>query len=157
MNKKERFYIRQARNLSLMMFAGILSTAPAQALTLSVTVDSLGPFQPGDSGIQVSVRANEDITVGSTDVRLNWDMMGIEANSASSSALSSFTSNIENNLLRVTTASATFAGDTIFAGDALMTFNFNAIDAGTYSLFITDADGTAPDDLAGPIPPIPPE
>ena len=155
-NHKDFWYFRRATFISSMALIGIFSAAPAQALTLSVIIDSPGPFLPGDSGIVVSIYADEDITVGSTDVRLNWDMMGIEANSASSSVLSSFTSNIENDLMRVTTASASITGDTILAGDALMSFSFTAIDAGTYSLFITDADGTAPDDLAGTVPPIPP-
>jgi hypothetical protein len=157
MNHNKGFWhFTRAPFISSMALAGIFSAASAQALTLSVTIDSLGPFQAGDSGIQVSIRADETITVGSTDINLNWDMMGIEANSASSSVLSAFTSNLENDLMRVSTASAAVGGDTISAGDALMTFSFSAIEAGTYNLFITDADGTAPDDLAGPVPPIPP-
>ena len=154
-NHKDFWYFRRATFISSMALIGIFSAAPAQALTLSVIIDSPGTFLPGDS-IQVSIYVDETITVGSTDVRLNWDMMGIEANSASSSVLSSFTSNIENDLMRVTTASASIGGDTIFAGDAIMSFSFIAIDVGTYSLFITDADGTPPDDLAGTVPPIPP-
>jgi hypothetical protein len=37
-----------------------------------------------------------------------------------------------------------------------MTFTMTANSPGTYNLFITDGDATPPNDLAGPVPPIPP-
>ena len=66
-------------------------------------------------------------------------------------------SNIDNPARQVRTASAAgSAGDVVAAGDPLITFSITANDAGVYTLFITDGDGSPPDDLAGPVPPIPP-
>jgi hypothetical protein len=104
----------------------------------------------------VTIVADEALTVGSTDITLNWDVAGIQVDSAFSSVLSSFVSNIDNANRTVATASASGGSDNIPAGTTLMTFMLTANEPGVYNLFITDGDGIAPDDLAGPVPPIPP-
>jgi hypothetical protein len=129
---------------------------PAVALVLSVDIDTPQPVLTGTSGVVVSIRADEDLAVGSTDVTLNWSMPGLQFDSASSSSLSGFTSFIENDHLRVKTGSSAIGSNFIMAGTPLMTFTLTARLKGTYVLFITDGDNTQPDDLAGPIPPIPP-
>ena len=140
----------------IISLVGIFTAATVQAVTLSVTVDSDCPFHKGDSEILVSIRTDEEITVGSTDITLNWDQPGLAVDSVSSSVLSGFAYNIDNGNQQVSTASASSGGDVIPTGTILMTVSFSALELGTYSLFITDGDGAAPDDLAGPVPPIPP-
>lgn len=136
---------------------GVFLVSAAQAITLRVTVDSAEPFRPGDSGILVSVRSDDSFTVGSTDIDFKWDQPGLQVDAISSTVLSSFTSNIDNSSMVVHTASASAGGDVISAGDALMTLSVSVSTDGNYTLFIEDRDGTAPDDLAGPLPPVPPE
>jgi hypothetical protein len=132
---------------------GAFVAASGSALTLSV----VGPAtaNPGET-VTIQIVTDEAIDVGSTDINLNWDIAGIIANAASSTVLTGFTSNLDNTGRVVATASATSGVDMIAAGAVLLQVTFTANDVGTYELFITDADGTAPDDLAGPVPPIPP-
>jgi hypothetical protein len=137
-----------------MMFFGLCSTPSAFALTLSVT----GPLtaNPGDAGLLFSIVSDQYLLVGSSDINFNWDATGLMATSAMSSVLTGFTSVIDNPARQIRTASATATSNFITAGTALMTFTMAAMSPGTYNLFVTDGDGTPPDDLAGPVPPIPP-
>lgn len=143
--------------LSVLLFiASLLSTSSASALTLSVSVDTPQPIVPGMSGILVSIRADEELAVGTTDITFNWDLPpGLQVDSLSS-GLSGLAWNIENSEGRVQTASSAIGTDVIPLGDPVMTFSMTSLLAGTYSLFITDGDGISPDDLTGPVPPIPP-
>ena len=132
------------------------ATPTPVTLTLTVSVDTPGPIVSGQTGVVVTIAANENLTVGSTDITFNWDVAGIQVDSASSTALSSFTPNIDNPNQKVLTASATGGSDSISAGTPLMTFLLTANASGVYNLFITDGDGVPPDDLSGPVPPVPP-
>lgn len=134
-----------------------LGTA-ASALTLSVVGPTVVDVSGGATMFQVDIVADEGLAVGSTDINLNWDATGIEATAASTTALSGFTSNIDNPARQVRTASASAGMDSVPLGTPLMSITLVARpgDEGLYDLFITDGDGTAPDDLAGPVPPIPP-
>jgi hypothetical protein len=128
----------------------------AAALVLSVDIDTPQPVVIGTSGVLVSIRADEDLVVGSTDITFNWSMPGLQVDSASTNSLSGYTSFIENDHQRVKTGSSAIGSNFIAAGTPLMTFSLTALLEGTYVLFITDGDNNQPDDLAGPIPPIPP-
>jgi len=147
---------QQSLSVFVILAVSLLVSMSASALTLTVSVDTPDPIIPGQSGILVTVVADENILVGSTDIRLNWDLAGIQVDSVSSAVLGSFTANIDNPNRTVTTASASSGGDNIPPGTPLMTFMLTANSTGTYNFFITDADGIAPDDLAGVVPPIPP-
>jgi hypothetical protein len=133
---------------------GVIRTA--SPLTLTVSVETLDPIVPGQTGVVVTIAADESLTVGSTDITLNWDVAGIQVDRVFSSVLSSFASSIDNANRTVVTASASSGSDDIPAGTTLMTFLLTANEPGVYNLFIRDGDGIAPDDLAGPVPPIPP-
>ena len=132
-----------------------LAAPAASALTLSVVVDGPTTVAPGTSGIEVSILADEELQVGTTDLTLNWDLAGLQAD-AVSSGLSGFTYFIDNPATQVRTASSGIGADVIAAGDPLITFTLTALLSGSYELFLTDGDGAQPDDLGGPIPPIPP-
>jgi hypothetical protein len=132
------------------------STVLEVSQTLSVSVDTPDPIVPGQTGVVVTIVADEALTVSSTDITLNWDVAGIQVDSAFSSVLSSFVANIDNANRTMATASASSGSDNIPAGTTLMTFILTANEPGVYNLFITDGDGSAPDDLAGLVPPIPP-
>jgi hypothetical protein len=137
---------------------GACLTTAASGLTLSVVGPSSVDVSGGPTPFTVDIVADEPLAVGSTDITLNWDVAGIEATGATSTVLSGFTPNVDNPSRQVSTASATVGTDSIPAGTPLMTISMVAApgDEGSYSLFITDGDGVAPDDLAGPVPPIPP-
>ncbi len=145
--------------IAIMAFAfQVGAWAPiASALELSVSVDTADPIFAGETGIIVTIITDEEITVGSTDITFNWDTAGIWVTDVSSSVLSNFTFNIDNPSKTVLTASATGTEDVILADTALMTFEIQANLAGVYELSITDGDGTGPIDLAGPVPPVPPD
>jgi hypothetical protein len=132
------------------------STVLEVSQTLSVSVDTPDPIVPGQTGVVVTIVADKALTVSSTDITLNWDVAGIQVDSAFSSVLSSFVANIDNANRTMATASASSGSDNIPAGTTLMTFILTANEPGVYNLFITDGDGSAPDDLAGLVPPIPP-
>ncbi len=78
----------------------------------------------------------------------------------SSSTLSAFTFSIDNTAGRVTTASASASGDALAGGDPLLTVRFtpaSGVAPGTTTVVtLSDVDGDSCDDLAGPVPPIPP-
>jgi hypothetical protein len=146
--------------LSVAAFAllGACLATAASGLTLSVVGPSLVDISGGSTSFTVDIVADEALAVGSTDINLNWDVAGIEATAATSGVLSGFTANIDNPARQVRTASATLENN-IPAGTPLMTITMLAEpgDEGLYSLFVTDADGVPPDDLAGPVPPVPPD
>jgi hypothetical protein len=140
---------------SIVLIAAFVASS-VSALTLSV----VGPASanPGEM-VTIQIVTDEAIDVGSTDINLNWDIPGLVATAASTSVLSGFTANIDNGANQVRTASAAVGADMIPAGSALFEVAFTVpmgSDGTTFNIFITDADGTAPDDLAGPVPPIPP-
>jgi cysteine-rich repeat protein len=128
---------------------------PNDCMVLTLSVVGQTQADEGESVI-IQIVTDEAIAVGSTDIDLNWDAAGIDATAAATSVLSTFTSNIDNVARRVRTGSASTGADMIPAGATLFEVTFTATAAGTYELFVTDADGTPPDDLAGPVPPIPP-
>jgi hypothetical protein len=136
--------------------AGLGTTA--SALTLSVVGPTVVDVSGGATMFQVDIVADEGLAVGSTDIDLNWDAAGIEATAASTTALSGFTSNVDNPARQVRTASASAGTDSVPLGTPLLSITLVAGpgDEGLYNLFISDGDGVAPDDLAGPVPPIPP-
>jgi hypothetical protein len=146
--------LRSALAVSAAVIAG-LAPGTAAALALSTTIVTPGPFAMGQTGIEVTVVADEALAVGSTDITLNWDLDGLRVDSATSSVLSGFIANIDNGARSVRTASAAFSTDDIPAGTPLMHFLLSANAAGTYALFLTDGDGIGPDDLAGAVPPVP--
>jgi hypothetical protein len=112
---------------------------------------------PTGSGF-VEVTTSAALTVGSTDVVMEFDPGVLQALGASSANLGSFTFNIDNAVGTVTTASAAFPGDALGAGAELFTVEFaaGAAPGTTTSITLSDADGDACSDLAGPVPPIPP-
>jgi hypothetical protein len=136
------------------LFFSLCLASSAPALTLSVT----GPItaNAGDTGLLFDIVADEALVLGSTDINFNWDAVGLLVTDVNS-PLSSFTPVIDNSARQVRTASAASPSDTIAAGTPLMTFTMTATSSGVYDLFITDADGELPNDLAGPVPPVPPD
>jgi cysteine-rich repeat protein len=112
--------------------------------------------QPGTDAA-VTVRTSAAIEVGSSDVRLRFDPAVLQATSVTST-LDGFDFTIDNPAGTVTTASASGAGQVLAANDALFTvvFHVAATAAGCSTVGVEDADGTPPDDLAGPAPPLPP-
>jgi hypothetical protein len=139
------------------LLGACLATA-ASGLTLSVVGPSSVDVSGGPAPFTVDIVADQALAVGSTDINLNWDVAGIDATGATTTVLSGFTVNVDNPSRQVRTGSATVGTDSIPFGTPLMTIAMVAApgDEGSYSLFITDGDGVAPDDLAGPVPPIPP-
>jgi hypothetical protein len=108
----------------------------------------------------VEVTTSAALTVGSTDVMMEFDPSVLQALGASSTTLTDFTFFIDNTAGTVTTASAAFPSDVLGAGDELFTVEFVAgalaLPGTPTSVTLSDADGDACDDLAGPVPPIPP-
>jgi hypothetical protein len=106
------------------------------------------------------VTTSAALTVGSTDVVMEFDPVVLQAVDASSANLSSFAFNIDNTAGTVTTASAAFPSDALGAGGELFTVEFAAGAGATpgtpTSITLSDADADACSDLAGPVPPIPP-
>jgi len=74
--------------------AGPWTARSVSAMTLSVQVDTAQPVDPGTSSIQVTIRADSELTLGATDITLNWDLDGIQVDSVSS-PLTFFISNID--------------------------------------------------------------
>jgi hypothetical protein len=118
------------------------------------------PSIPLGGNGDVAVTTTNALTVGSTDVVVNFDPNVLQAVSASSSTLSSFTAFIDNVSGRVSTASASSGGDGLAGGDPLLTVNFtpaSEVGPGTVTtVSLSDGDGDSCDDLTGPVPPIPP-
>ena len=115
--------------------------------------------QPGATSVAVAVAASAEIRVGSTDLTLVFDPRMLRA-VGTESPLEGFMSEIDNTGGRVLTASATGGpGQDLPAGGTLFTVTF-AVEptapAGCSSLTVEDRDRVEPDDLAGPVPPIPP-
>jgi hypothetical protein len=114
--------------------------------------------QPGDS-VSIAVTTSLPITAGSSDLVLVFDPNALRATTAVST-LENFTVSIDNTAGRVATASATGGpGDVLAAGATLFTATFGIAEgapAGCTPLGIEDGDGSPPDDLGGPVPPIPP-
>ena len=124
----------------------------------TLEVVSSGPIPQGSTG-DVTVTTSAALTLGSTDVVMNFDPGALQASSCSSSTLSSFIYFIDNVAGTVTTASASATSDVLGSGDTLFTCTFQNVGippAGTTTITLSDADGDACDDLAGPVPPIPP-
>jgi len=142
--------------LSIYTIALLAMPLTASALNLAIQINTPGPIVSGQTGIVVTIAADEDLVLGSTDITFGWNGNGIQVDTASSWVLGMFTVNINNAIRTVRTASATGRSDIIPAGMPLMTFLLTANKPGAYTLYITDGDGVAPDDLAGPVPPIPP-
>jgi hypothetical protein len=107
----------------------------------------------------VVVTTTEALTVGSTDLAVSFDPEVLRAVSASST-LSSFTFSIDNTAGRVTTASASAAGDVLAGGDSLLTVRFTPVpgtaQGATTEVTLSDVDGRGCNDLSGPVPQIPP-
>jgi hypothetical protein len=100
------------------------------------------------------------LTLGTTDVVMEFDPSVLQALGASSATLSNFTFNIDNVAGTVTTASAAFPSDELGAGDEFFTvaFETTALPGTSTSITVSDPDV---DEcgyyyLAGPVPPIPP-
>jgi len=115
--------------------------------------------QPGATSVAVAVAASAEIRVGSTDLTLVFDPRMLRA-VGTESPLEGFMSEIDNTGGRVLTASATGGpGQNLPAGGTLFTVTFAVqptAPAGCSSLTVEDRDRVEPDDLAGPVPPIPP-
>jgi hypothetical protein len=113
----------------------------------------------GQTGIVIPVTTTAAITVGSTDVVLTFDPAVLQAVSCTSATLSSFAYAVDNGSGVVTTASTSESGDSLGAGVELFHCTLDVrSDAlrGPSALGLRDADGVAPDDLAGVSPPSPP-
>ena len=72
----------------------------------------------------VEVTTSAALTVGSTDVVMEFDPSVLQALGASSTTLTGFTFFIDNTAGTVTTASAAFPSDVLGAGDELFTVEF---------------------------------
>jgi hypothetical protein len=139
----------------LLLAISTLSHA-AGDLKLEVVVETPNKITVGQSGVIITIVANDHLVLGSTDITLNWDAPGIRVDSVFSATLNMFVANINNENQTVRTASATGWVDAVPAGTPLMIFSLTANEPGVYNFYITDGDNMAPDDLAGPVPPIPP-
>ncbi len=140
--------------LAIVGLLSISGTAGAADTTLRVS-DAAG--RPGRSAVVVRVSTSEAITIGSSDVVLNFDPTALLAVSASSATLSGFTFGIDQGAGKVTTASASSGGQPLAAGSVLFDVTFDvdpAASIGDFTLDLSDADG-APLDLGGVPPPIP--
>jgi hypothetical protein len=128
---------------------------PVTTLEVSSEVILLG----GRTG-DVTVTTVEALEVGSTDIVMHFDPTQLQAQSASSSTLGFFNFTIDNAAGEVRTASAAFPSELLSAGDPLFTVTFasapGATLEGTTAVTLSDADRDACDDLAGPVPPVPP-
>jgi hypothetical protein len=130
--------------------------SPHPITTLSVSSGVI-PFSGSGS---VEVTNGNALTLGSTDVVMEFDPSVLQALGASSATLSNFAFNIDNVAGTVTTASAAFPGDELGAGDEFFTVEFETTALPGTSTSITlsdpDVDECGYYYLAGPVPPIPP-
>jgi hypothetical protein len=132
--------------------------APPDCTPVTTFTVSSGAIPPGGIG-DVDVTTSNPLTVGSSDIVVNFDPSLLQATTASSATLSSFTFFIDNVAGTVATASASAVGDALGAGGTLFTVTFENVGiapGGMTSVTLSDADGDACDDVAGPVPPIPP-
>lgn len=137
-----------------------LFVPPSAAQDASVVIaPSDGNGKPGDSGRTVAVTTGGAIVVGSTDLTLRFDPRRLQAENVESS-LAHFTVRVDNEAGRIATASATAGpGSRLEAGARLLSIAFRvpaSAPPGCSALELTDGDGRPPDDLGGPVPPIPP-
>lgn len=137
---------------------GAPSVPAAAAARLSVTPIETSAI-PGQSDVTVSVVTEDALVLGSTDLTLLFDPQQLHAKLATG-ALDTFAAHIDNEGGRITTASAAPGGSTVIAAGASLlsvTFDVHATALSRCSdLTLTDGDTTPPDDLGGPVPPIPP-
>jgi hypothetical protein len=127
-----------------------------QVTTLSVSSGVI-PFSGSWS---VEVTNGNALTLGSTNVVMEFDPSVLQALGASSATLSNFIFNTDNVAGTVATASAAFPGDELGAGDEFFTVEFETTALPGTSTSITvsdpDVDECGYYYLAGPVPPIPP-
>jgi hypothetical protein len=136
--------------------ASATATGPVAQTTLRV---GRAAAYVGQTGIVIPIITTAAITVGSADVVLTFDPAVLQAVSCSSTTLSSFAYAVDNGSGAVTTASTSESGDSLGAGVELFhcTLDVRSNAArGPSVLGLRDADGVAPDDLAGVSPPSPP-
>jgi hypothetical protein len=138
--------------------ASVATTAAAQETRLFIAPSDVNG-RPGDRAVTIAVTTGTPITVGSTDLTLLFDATSLQA-TAVESPLEGFTSLIDNTTGRVITASATAgAGHAVPADGALFTVSFTVpatASVGCSAVTLLDGDAAPPDDLGGPVPPIPP-
>lgn len=119
------------------------------------------PAVPFHGFTDVTVTTSAGLTVGSTDVVMHFDPALFQAESVESSTLSNFFASIDNVEGTVLTASAAFPQDVLSPGAPLFTAVFTTADGAlpgeSAPVTLSDGDGVSCDDLAGPVPPIPPE
>jgi hypothetical protein len=144
--------------VALLGFAGAGNAfcTPNSVTTLEV---SSGVIALTGSG-SVEVTNSVALTLGSTNVVMEFDPSVLQALGASSATLSNFTFNIDNVAGTVTTASAAFPSDELGAGDEFFTvaFETTALPGTSTTITLSDpeTDGCGYYYLAGRVPPIPP-
>jgi hypothetical protein len=136
--------------------AALLKPAPAFA---TVIAPRDGSGEPGTSSVRVRVTTTAAITIGSIDLALAFDPTVLEA-VAVASPLDAAEHAIDNAAGRVVIASATGGrGQELPAAGVLFTVDFTVrptARVGCVELALMDLDGVLPDDVAGPVPSIPP-
>lgn len=134
--------------------AGVGGCTPVTTLTVHSGV------LPYAATAAVNVTTSAALAVGSSDLVMNFDPAVMQAVDCSSNKLSSFVYSIDNAQGTIATASATSSTDQLSAADELFSCTFQNVGlspAATTTITLSDGDGDACNDLAGPVPPIPPQ
>ena len=141
------------------MLSGLLTSVPAPAQSGRPVVTPDDASAPAGQSVSVAVRTSAALTLGSSDLTLTFDPTIVEV-TAADSPLEGFTFHVRDADGTLTTASASGgAGQSIAAGEALLHITLRIrsdATVGCTEIALADGDGTLPNDLGGPVPPIPP-